>query len=142
MQQTKEYLGRVRDLTGRIAAKQGEVEHLKNIALSITANSEGERVKSSSKPDKMAEAVTGYVEAQREIDELVTSLFAARREIVEVIGKLDNQLYYIVLSMYYLQGKSFAEVAEATHYSYQYILEVHRTAVLRVRDILQNTCEK
>lgn len=136
MQQTKEYLGRVKRLTGLIAAKQGEVEHLKNIALSITANSEGERVKSSAKPDKMAEAVTGYVEAQREIDELVTSLFAARREIVEVIDKLESQLYYIVLSMHYLQGKSFVDIAEATHYSYDYILEVHRTAVLRVRDML------
>ena len=142
MQQTKEYLGRVRELTGMIAAKQGEIETLRSIALSITANSEGERVKSSSKPDKMAEAVTGYVEAKRELNELVSSLFAARREIVDVLGRLEGQLYYIVLSMYYLQGKSFAEVAEATHYSYQYILEVHRTAVLRVRDILQNTCEK
>ena len=137
MQRTKEYLGQVKSLTGIITAKQGEIESLKSVALSITANSEGERVKSSGKHDKMAEAVTKYVDAERELAELVSSLFDVRREIVDVIGRLDNQLYYIVLSMYYLQGKSFVEIAEATHYSYDYILEVHRTAVLRVRDKLR-----
>lgn len=137
MQQTKDYLSRVKELKGMISTKQGEIESLWSVAMSMTANSEGERVKSSGKHDKMAEAVTGYVEAKKELDELVSSLFAARREIVEVIGKLDNKLYYIVLSMHYLQGKSFVEVAKETHYSYWYILEVHRTAVTRVRDLLK-----
>lgn len=119
-----------------IESRMAEIEHLKNVAVSITPSYDGERVQSAGNKDKIAECVARYVDLEREVDSLIDSLVDRRREIISVIEQVDHPLQYAVLAKKYIQYKSFIEIAEEEHYSYSYILEVHRAAVMKVREIL------
>lgn len=136
MQKTKEFLGQIKRIESEIESKMADIEHWKSVALSITPQSDGERVQSSSDKQKMANAVIRYVDLERECDALIDSLVDKRQEIISIIEQLDNDLEYNVISKHYVQFKSFVAIAEETHYSYAYILEVHKNGIEKISKLV------
>ena len=148
MMNARDFLNQLKKMEDSIKDKLEEVERLKSIALVVTAVSnnviiEGEkhsvdRVQSSGSQQKMADAVCKYVDLENEIDNDIDMMIDKKLEVLAVINKLDKPVQCAVLRKKYVQFKSFRQIAEDLHYSYQYILESHSQALKNVQKILDS----
>lgn len=132
----KEFLNQVKKLDLQIKNKLIEKQQWKDIALGITSNMDGERVQSSGKKSKMAEAIDRCVDMEAEIDRLVDKLIDTKKEVIEVIEQLESPTQYDVLHMIYIQGKSLQEVADSYGMSYDWAATTHGRALKNVRIII------
>ena len=89
-----------------------EKQQWKDIALGITANTEGERVQSSGAKDKMANAVMKCVDIETEIDSLIDKLIDTKKEVIQTIEQLYSPMEYNVLHMRFIQYKTLQEIAD------------------------------
>jgi DNA-directed RNA polymerase specialized sigma24 family protein len=129
---TKEYLSQVKKLDAQIKNKLIEKQQWKDIALGITANMDGERVQSSGKKSKMADAVDKLVDAEKEIDDLIDKLIDIKKEVIQTIEQLESPLQYDVLHLHYIQFLSYQEIADKYGKSYDCIKQLHKRAVRNV----------
>lgn len=131
----KHYLQQIAKLDTIITNKLIEKEQWREIAMGVTAHSDGVRVQSSGSQQKMANAIERCIDMEAEIDSLVDRLVALKREVTGVIEQL-NATEYDVLHQIYIQHKSFYDVAEAKNKSYSWITTVHGRALANVQKIL------
>lgn len=131
----KRFLQQIEKLDTLISNKLIEQSQWKSIALSVTAQMNGERVQSSSNPQKMADAINKCVDMGAEIDLLIDELILARHEITSVIEQL-SAAEYDVLHRVYIQHKTLDEVAAAKDRSKSWVTTVHGRALQNVQRIL------
>ena len=77
----------------------------------------------------MAEALDRIADLEREIAADSARLISLKMEIRDVIAKLENPNYRLVLEKHYLSGKSFKEIADEMGYSLKYISWLHSKAL-------------
>lgn len=98
-----------------IECKLIERQQWMDLALSITANMDGERVQSSGSKDKMGSAVARCIDMVGEIDKAVAKLATVKPSVTAVIEQLYSTMEYKVLHMRYIQYKTLEEIDE--HYN-------------------------
>lgn len=108
------YLEQVKGLDTKIKNKLIEQQQWKDIALSITANMEGERVQSSGSKSKLENAMVKCVDMDAEIDSLVDQLIDTKKEVIQTIEQLYSPIEYDILHKRYIQYKSLQDIAD--HY--------------------------
>ena len=131
----RDYLNQLEKLDTIIQNKLIEKAQWKDIALGITAHSEGERVQSSGSKQKMADAIERCVDMDSEINALVDKLVDLKREITNVIEQLNAQ-EYDVLHKIYIQHYSLYEVAEKKDKTYSWVTTIHGRALQKVQVII------
>ena len=99
------YLKQIDDYKCRIDLKKEQKAMWMEIASGTTSNMNGERVQSSSKKNKMADATIEMVT----LDEEIESLKAQIQEIIRTIESLETK-YYEFLMKRYIQGMSYKEL--------------------------------
>ncbi len=115
-----------------------EQRQWKDLALSITANMDGEKVKSSSTTtSKMEDAVIKCIMVEEEIAAAVEKLIAEKKKVVQVIEKLYSPTEYRILHMRYIQYISLADIADKLGREYTWVTTVHGRAVKHVQEILE-----
>lgn len=138
--ETIDYLKQPQKLDVIIKNKLIERQQLKDIALSITAHSDGERVQSSGSQQKMADAIDRCVDMDIEINRLIDRLIDTKNEVIATIERL-NTTEYDVLHKLYIQGMSFDEVAAAKDRSKSWVTTIHGRALVNVQRILDEQKE-
>lgn len=131
----KDFLKQIEKLDTIIQNKLIEKAQWKDIALGITANSEGERVQSSGRPSKMADAIDRCVDMEAEIDSLVDKFIDLKRDVTSIIEQL-NATEYDVLHKLYIQRMTFDEVAAVKRRSKSWVTTVHGRALANAQNIL------
>ena len=134
--EAKAYLSQVEKLDTQIKNKLIERQQWKDIALGITSRMGGERVQSSGRKTKMADAVDKCVDMEAEIDSLVDRLIDIKKEVIQTIEKLDSPFQYDVLHLHYIQFLSYQEIADKYGKSYDCVKQVHKRAIRNVQAIL------
>jgi DNA-directed RNA polymerase specialized sigma24 family protein len=134
--EAKDFLNQVKKLDLQIKNKLIEKQQWKDIALGITSNMDGERVQSSGRKTKMADAIDRCVDMEAEIDRLVDKLVDTKKEVIATIEQLDSPTQYDVLHMIYIQGKTLQEVADSYGMSYDWATTTHGRALRNVRNIM------
>jgi nitrogen fixation/metabolism regulation signal transduction histidine kinase len=129
------YLKQVEKKDTIIRNKMVERERLKDIALGVTASSEGERVQSSGSKQKMADAIDKCVDIDKEINRLVDEFVDFKREVSSIIERL-NLDEYDVLHKIYFQYLSLYDVADMKGKTYSWVTTVHGRALQNVTKIL------
>lgn len=131
------FLARVEMLDALVENKLIEQRQWKDLALSITANMEGEKVKSSSTTtSKMEDAVIKCIMIEEEIAAAVEKLIAEKRKVVQVIEKLYSPTEYRILHMRYIQYISLSDIAEKMGKDYTWATTTHGRALRHVQEIL------
>lgn len=131
------YLERVEMIDALVENKLVEQRQWKDLALSITANMGGEKVKSSSTTtSKMEEAVIKCVMVEEEIAAAVERLIAEKKKVLRTIEALYSPTEYRVLHMRYIQYMSLADIAEKMNKDYTWVTTVHGRAVKHVQALL------
>jgi hypothetical protein len=132
----KQFLRQVEKLDARIKNKMIERQQWRDVAFSITANMDGERVQSSGSQSKMADAVSRCIDMEAEIDALVDSLIDTKREVIATIEQLDSPTEYNILHMRYIQYKGLQEIADHYGKDYGWATTCHGRALKNVQAIL------
>ena len=96
----KEYLMQVEKIDRIIKNKLIEKEQWFDMATSITAASDGERVQSSGSQQKMADSVVRYVEIESDIDHYISLQIATKKDVIGVIESLPATEYDVLHKVY------------------------------------------
>lgn len=131
----QEYLKQYKKQESIIANCWAEAARWKDIALSITGNTEGERVQSSGSKQKMADAVVEYSDIELENRQEIAEAREIQREIKATIKQL-HEAEYDVLHKVYIQGMEFKEVALSKNKSVSWATSVHGNALTNLQHIL------
>lgn len=132
------FLARVEMIDALVANKLIEQRQWKDLAYSITANMDGEKVKSSSTTtSKMEDAVIKCIMVEDELAAAVERLIGEKKAIVGLIEKLDSPTEYRILHMRYIQYISLADIATRLGKEYTWVTTVHGRAVKHVQDLLK-----
>ena len=127
---TKEYLGQIRKLSLMVEAKLDERYRLMSLACRITVPTDGDRVKSTPDPDKMANAVEKIIKCEKEIDVLVENLLDKRKEIISQIDNLENPSAYGILTYRYVQFLSDKEIADKMDIAISAVYKIQKAALM------------
>lgn len=130
------YLEQVEKLDARIKNKLIEQQQWKDIALGITANMDGERVRSSGTRSKIENAVSRCVDTEAEIDSLIDNLVDTKKEVIQTIERLDSPIEYNLIHMRYIQYKDLQEIADHYGKEYGWATTTHGRALKNVQMIL------
>lgn len=133
--EAKVYLLQLRKLNLIIENKLAERQQLRDMALSITARSDGDRVQSSGSHQKMASAVDKLVDLEREIDTAVDAFIDKRKEIIATIESLSPSHYDVLFNLY-VQNMSLSAYAELRGKEYTWASTIKGRALQALQTIL------
>ncbi len=131
----KDYLLQVEKANKMIDNKLVELEQWKAMATGITANAEGERVQSSGSQQKMADAVSRYVDIQNEVDKQIDRLVELKKEVISTIEQLPA-MEYDLLHKVYIQFMKLENVAAAYNKHPKWADRLHGSALQKVQKII------
>jgi len=132
---TKEYLSQGLLLRRLIAAKQSRLADLRDMLTACTRPTDAVAVQSSAR-DKMADTVAKLVDAEVEAADDIARLLAVQREIGQVIGRVQNPVYRLVLEERYINCKTFEKIAVDNAYSYYHVVHrLHPRALAAVKEV-------
>ena len=133
----RQYLSQLKRLRSMIENKRAEIEQWKSVAYGITPQTNGERVQSMGKPDKMATAICNYATIEAELERQIAEYGETMLEVISVIEQLEDP-FYSIIHKHYIENKKFEQISEEVNYSYQYTTELHRVALYMVQMIIDN----
>ena len=133
---TKEWLMQARDLDDLINAKLEERDRWLALACRVTGNITPDKVQTS--PGNTSEAAfLKYAALSEEIDRYVDRLVDLKREITEAIHKVPEKRLQTLLIEYYLNHKTWEQVAVTMNYGYRQVIRLHEKALLKVKDVIE-----
>lgn len=131
----KEWLGRARKLRLRLSALEDSKQRAYARAVSSTAGM-SERVSGGEPGDKLAV----YAEVSLAADQQIEKLEQVRAEILHVIGQVEDNTLATLLTEYYVNDKTWEEVAVQMQYSWRWVRRLHVRALEQVQEILDRPC--
>ena len=131
---TKEYLNQIRKLTFMVDAKLEEIYRLRTLACRITVSTEGERVKSTPDPDRLADAVAKIIKNEEELNILVKRLMNQRTQIIGMIDELENPNSHKILTLRYVQELTDKEIAAKMNIVPSNVYKIQKTALREFED--------
>lgn len=129
----EEYVSRIQKIDILIANKIVERKRLEELATSTGAFTSTEKVKSSSSPDKMTNAICEYLDIDMEINKLVRE----RREIISTIEQLPAKEYDVIHELY-VQGLTPKEIARKKDKSFNWVFYVKHKALESLQELLKS----
>ena len=133
----KEYLEQARTLDMEINSKLEMVSSLRAMAERTTSALSKAVVSRSRDDHRMEETIATIVDLEREVNEDIDRLVELKREIMGVIKKLDDPVDRYLLSMRYICGKDWEEIADAMNYHIRTIYKVHDRAIQKMENLLE-----
>ena len=121
----KEYLRQYRDADDAINAKLDQIHRLRELATKTTTAMSPARVQSSGEPDKLAGIIARIVDMEREVDECIDGLRSIKREVEDAIAQVPDGSQRKVLTLRYINGLRWEEIAVRLNYHYRWVLELH-----------------
>ena len=126
----KDWLCRARRMNGRLRAMQTSKAQAFARATSSTVGG-GEHISGGEPADKHA----AYAEISLTIDRQIEMLERTRAEILQVIGQMEDNTLSTILTEYYVNDKTWAEIAAEQHYSWRQVMRLHGHALQMIRDM-------
>lgn len=131
-QSAKEYLNSVRLADRRIKIKIEELCQLQLNVDQIIPQTTGERVQSSNK-GSFTKTVDKIVDLQNKINSEIDSLLELKSDVRNKINQLSDERFIVVLTDYYINCKTWAEVSKSIGYEERYTRKLHGWALQKFR---------
>lgn len=126
---TKEYLTQISRLNRMIQNKLSEISQLRELACSISAIKNEERVQASPNPDKIGCAYAKIDEMERNLDKMIDEFVDKKNEIISQIEGVEDEIYYDILFSRYIEKKTFEKIATDMEYSFRQVTRLHGKAL-------------
>ena len=134
----KEYLSQAMWLDKIINNKLEQKERLESLTQKVTADFSMEKVsggKVTTSP--MEDATVKLIDLNYEINEDIDRLVDLKREIVKIIGQVEDVSFQLLLEMRYINNKSWDDVARDMGYDKRWIMRLHGRALKEIDEILK-----
>lgn len=131
-QSAKEYLNSVRLADRRIKIKIEELYQLQLNVDQIIPQTTGERVQSSNK-GSFTKTVDKIVDLQNKINSEIDSLLELKSEVRNKINQLSDERFIVVLTDYYINCKTWEQVAKDNNYTDRHVYRLHGLALQNFR---------
>lgn len=128
----KQYLRRVRRIDKEIEALLRLKQKTKDSLLSITQKYDGDGAQSTKDPHKFDR----LAEIESLIDSKVDEQIDMKAEILKTIMQLEDRTYRILLMEYYVEMKTWEQVAVDMNYSYMHVTRLHGYALKEIQKIV------
>jgi DNA-directed RNA polymerase specialized sigma24 family protein len=125
---TRAYLSQLKTIDRRIKCKLEEAERWRDIAENRSSHISEIKVQTSSKPDKMAEAVTRALEYEEESRVLANQLVENKYRLIKQIEGLDDN-HYLILNMYFVQNMKYKDIQSEMDCTFNNVKKSLRDAV-------------
>ena len=136
---TKQYLQQISRLDRMIQNKLAEISQLRELAMSVSAVKNEERVQNTPNFDKIGTAYCKIEEMEEKLDKLIDEYVDKKNLIISQIDKIDNEAYYEILFARYIEKKTFEKIADEMAYSWRQIIRLHGGALQEFEKKYGNT---
>lgn len=126
---TKTYLQQISRLDRMINNKLSEIQQFRELARSVSAVKNEERVKTSPNFDKIGSTYCKIEKMEEELDDLIDKYVDKKNFIVSQIDGIDNETYYHILFARYVEKKTFKKIADEMTYSFRNVTRLHGRAL-------------
>lgn len=133
---SQKYLEQYEKAEAIIENKLIEKEKWESLAHKITANMDGERVKSSGNKDPMGMALDNCLDVINEISSCVARWAYVQKNVTQTLEGLENVIEYKMLHMRYIQYIPLADIADYFGKEYSWATTTHGRALKSVQRIL------
>ena len=128
----KQYLNRARRIDSEINTLLELVQSTRESLEMITQNYNQDGSQGTKNPHKFDR----LVELESQVDEKVDELVALKGEILGTILKLNDNRQRIALTKYYLEMKTWEQIAVDMNYSWRQIMYIHGNALQEVQKLI------
>ena len=136
---TKQYLNQISRLDRMIQNKLAEISQLRELAMSVSAVKNEERVQTTPNFDKIATAYCKIEEMEEKLDKLIDEFVDKKNLIISQIDKIENETYYEILFARYIEKKTFEKIADEMTYSWRQVIRLHGRALQEFEKKYGNT---
>lgn len=128
---TREYLEQIENLNEKIRSKLIELKEIEEMTIIFTiCNPLKEKIKTSKKQDKTANAAIKIYQEKKEADELICIWLNKRKHIIEQINKIEDINLHCILHKIYVEQKTIEKITKEMGYSRSQITRFHKEALL------------
>lgn len=127
--ETKQYLQQIGRLDRKINNKLSEISQYRELAQSISAVENKEKVQTSPDFDKIGCAIVKIDEMERKLDEMIDEYVQKKNNIIDQIDNMDDEVYYQILFSRYIEKKTFEKIATEINYSFRNTTRLHGKAL-------------
>lgn len=139
----EEYFRKVTDQEKKISYQEDKIARLRDKLTSISASTEGERVKSSGKKEPLTELYCQIDEEERKLKELNRELDNILDEIrTELASVLNNDTYEKVLYKRYCMHMKWTEIARTMDYTISWVYKLKRVAYAEFEKYLKEDSKR
>ena len=128
----KQYLNRVRRIDKEISALLRLVQKTRESLLTVTQNYESDGAQATKNPHKYDR----LIELESLVDTKIDEQISMKAEILDTIMKLDDRRQRLVLMEYYIEMKTWEQVAVDLNYSYMHVTRIHGYALKEIQKVL------
>ena len=132
----KQFLSRGRWIEREISTLMKTRDETRDRLTHITQSYDGDGTQSSKDPHKF----DALLELEDKVDRKIDELYQVKCEIMDAIDKLEDSRERIALRVYYIDMKTWEEVAVELHYSWRATMYVRKTAIKHMEEILALFC--
>ena len=136
---TKQYLNQISRLDRMIQNKLAEISQLRELAMSVSAVKNEERVQNTPNFDKIGTAYCKIEEMEEKLDKLIDEYVDKKNLIISQIDGIENETYYEILFARYIEKKTFEKIADEMAYSWRQIIRLHGGALQEFEKKYGNT---
>lgn len=117
----REYLWQLKNIDKRIKDKMDEAQRWRDIAENTTARIDEDKVQTTLKPDKMADAITNAVQYERESEALARRLTEFKHHVTLQIDNIDDIRHYDALKMFFVKDMTYVQMQAQMDKSYRHV---------------------
>jgi DNA-directed RNA polymerase specialized sigma subunit len=128
----KQYLNRVRRIDKEIAALLRLVQSTRESLENTTQNYSSDGAQATKNPHKFDR----LVELESLVDSKIDEQIALKAEILGTIMQLEDRRHRLILMEYYVEMKTFEQVAVDMNYSWLQIMNIHGHALKAVEKLI------
>jgi DNA-directed RNA polymerase specialized sigma subunit len=132
----KQYLRQVRRLDNTVNAKLEQVEVLRAMTTRMTANLTADKVQESNILDKIPTLICKIVDLENEITNDIDKLIDLKTEVMRKIDSIQNDDYRLLLTLRYLNFKTWEQIAVEMNFDYSWIHRLHAKALIQFDELM------
>ena len=136
---TKQYLQQISRLDRMINNKLSEISQLRELAMSISAVKNEERVQTTPNFDKIGTSYCKIEAMEEKLDKLIDEFVDKKNLIISQIDGIENETYYEILFARYIEKKTLEKIADEITYSWRQVIRLHGRALQKYEKKYGNT---
>lgn len=134
----KEYLSQARYLDMRIDSKIKQLHSLNDLASKCTSVITGMPHSPNKGTSTMADTINKIIDLECEINSDIDKLVSLKKEIAEVINRVQKTEYRMILEKRYLALQNWERIASDMGYELRWLYRLHGKALHEAEKIMKN----